>query len=188
MAVTVSIPAPVWSARLLRNFYNQAVVAPHATREFEGDLAQFGSSVRISSFTDDIMVRDYTQNTDMAAPDNLTTTTQDLLIDQRKYFHFQLDDIDRVQIRPEIIDRASESATRKLAYGVDAHIVSKFQAAATNVTHGITKAQVDAGFDKAQLADLFPEIRNQLFTKNLSASKALSLSVLVLRSLLKRAF
>lgn len=174
MAVTVSIPAPVWSARLLANYYNNAVVVPLFTNEFEGDVANFGSSVRISSFTDDITLRDYTQNTNMNAPDNLTTTTQDLTIDQRKYFHFQLDDVDRIQIRPEIIDRATNSAARALSYEADKFAVSKLTASggATDLTHGVTKAQTDAGWAKDQFSAVFTLIRNELYKKLVPVSSA----------------
>lgn len=53
---------------------------------------------------------------------------QELNIDQQKYFHFYVDDIDRAQARPNIMDDAMGRASRAMAKEVDTYIQGRVHA------------------------------------------------------------
>ena len=121
MAVTTFIPE-LWSARLLYALDKSHVATNLVNRNYEGIIANQGDTVHINSIGA-ITVKDYTKNTDIAAPDALTTTDQNLVIDQCKYFNFQVDDVDKVQAAGDLIDTAMGRAAYALADVSDAFLL-----------------------------------------------------------------
>lgn len=121
MAVTTFIPE-LWSARLLYALDKSHVATNLVNRNYEGVIANQGDTVHINSIGA-ITVKDYTKNTDIAAPDALTTTDQSLVIDQCKYFNFQVDDVDKVQAAGDLIDTAMGRAAYALADVSDAFLL-----------------------------------------------------------------
>ena len=121
MAITTFIPE-LWSARLLYALEKSHVATNLVNRNYEGVIANQGDTVHINSIGA-ITVKDYTKNTDIAAPDALTTTDQSLVIDQCKYFNFQVDDVDKVQAAGDLIDTAMGRAAYALADVSDAFLL-----------------------------------------------------------------
>lgn len=121
MAVTNFIPK-LWSARLLENLQKQHVYANLVNRDYEGEIKQYGDTVHITD-VGAVTVSDYVRNTNISDPQELTTNERLLVIDQQKYFNFQIDDVDKAQIRTSIMDEAMKNA----GYGL-ADITDKFVA------------------------------------------------------------
>ena len=121
MAVTTFIPE-LWSARLLYALDKSHVATNLVNRNYEGVIANQGDTVHINSIGA-ITVKDYTKNTNIAAPDALTTSEQNLVIDQCKYFNFQVDDVDKVQAAGDLIDTAMGRAAYALADVSDAFLL-----------------------------------------------------------------
>lgn len=140
MALTNFIPT-VWSARLLANLqkaqvYTQAGVI---NRDYEGEIREYGDTVKINSIGA-ISVGTYAKNTDIADPQTLTDATRSLLIDQQKYFAFQVDDIDQVQTKPKVMDEAMREAAYSLADAADQYIASLYTEADAGNLIGTTAA------------------------------------------------
>ena len=121
MAITSFIPE-LWSARLLYALDKSHVATNLVNRNYEGIIANQGDTVHINSIGA-ITVKDYTKNADIAAPDALTTSEQNLVIDQCKYFNFQVDDVDKVQAAGDLIDTAMGRAAYALADVSDAFLL-----------------------------------------------------------------
>jgi N4-gp56 family major capsid protein len=126
MAINNFIPT-VWSARLLQNLqrtlvYGQAAVI---NRDYEGEIRAYGDTVKINNIGR-ISVGDYTKNTDMDDPETLTDETRTLVIDQAKYFNFQVDDVDRIQQNPKLMDEAMREAAYALRNAADQFIASHY--------------------------------------------------------------
>jgi uncharacterized membrane protein YecN with MAPEG domain len=64
-----------------------------------------GSSVKINSIGR-VTIGDYVKNNDITAAETLTDTQRILLIDQAKFFNFQIDDVDKAQQTPKLMDGA----------------------------------------------------------------------------------
>ena len=58
----------VWSENLLKQLDKKYIGVLNCNREFEGDIKNQGSIVKICG-VGDVTVSDYTRNTDMSAPD-----------------------------------------------------------------------------------------------------------------------
>ena len=141
MAVTTFIPE-LWSARLLYALDKAHVATNLVNREYHGIIANQGDTVHINSIGA-ITVKDYTKNTDIADPDALTTTEQTLVIDQCKYFNFQVDDVDNVQAAGDLVDTAMSRAAYSLADVADAYLLKTIAAgAASGNTVGAASAPI----------------------------------------------
>lgn len=141
MAVTTFIPE-IWSARLLYALEKSHVATSLVNREYEGQIQNQGDTVHINTIGA-ITVKDYSKNTDIDAPETLSTTDQTLLIDQCKYFNFQVDDVDKVQAAGELVDVAMGRAAYALADTSDAFLLKTIAAgAASGNTIGAASAPV----------------------------------------------
>jgi hypothetical protein len=105
----------IWSARLLSALRKAQVFtqAGVVNRDYEGEIQQAGDSVRIGQIGD-VTIRTYSKNTALASPDALTDAQATLIIDQGKYFNFAVDDVDRAQIKPNLMDEAMSRAAYNL--------------------------------------------------------------------------
>lgn len=126
MSVATFIPE-LWSAQMLTSFREQAVAAGLSNREYEGILSR-GNTVHINTAVD-VAVYDYsigeanggTTGSPLprtTAPDAVSSTDQELLIDQEKNFDFLIDDVDRVQAAGSM-DAFTTSAGLGLAEDAD---------------------------------------------------------------------
>ena len=146
MAVTSFIPE-IWNAQLLTDFRQQAVAAALTNREYEGN-ASSGNVVKINSAVD-VAVKDYKAAGRTTSADAVSTTSQDLLIDQEKNFDFYVDDIDRAQAAGSM-DAFTRSAGEGLAEDADKFVLSTavtgaLPANVLNDATGVTTG--DAAFD-----------------------------------------
>jgi N4-gp56 family major capsid protein len=132
LAITNMLPS-IWSARILAKLEKNLVFAQPGVvnRDYEGDIRADGDRVHIHSFND-LTVSSYTKNSTTISYENLTDTRVTLLIDQSKYFAFKVDDIDTAQMRPEIIDAASDRAAYQLAEDADSYIAGLYSGASTS--------------------------------------------------------
>jgi len=121
----------IWAAELNRAYQRALVYGQPAVvnRDYEGDIRAAGDTVRINSIGDPT-IGDYTKNTDMSAVETLTDAQATLLIDQQKYFNFQVDDIDAAQQKPKVMAEAMNRAGFGLRSAVDTFIASLYTDAA----------------------------------------------------------
>ena len=124
MAITNFI-STVWSETLLSSLASRYVGVANCNRSFEGDIREKGAVVKICG-VGEVGIGDYTKNTDMKAPQTLDDTVCELMIDQAKYFNFQIDDIDRAQSSPRLMSEAMRVAASALANTADAHVYSLY--------------------------------------------------------------
>ena len=135
MAVTSFIPE-IWNARLLNALRADLVYTNLFNRNYEGEIRQAGDTVHINTITD-ITIKDYTRNTDIDNPEQLTTADQTLVVDQAKYYNFYLNDVDKAQAMPGLIDAAMVSASHGLAESVDKYLAGLLAAASGTITTGL---------------------------------------------------
>lgn len=132
----------VWAAQLLATLEKSLVYggAPCVNRDYEGDIADYGDTVRVTAIADPT-ISDYTKDTDLGAVEALTDSQQLLLVDQAKAFNFQVDDIDARQVRNEggLMSEAARRAAFGLADKADQYLAAKMIGAAGN-TIGVVDA------------------------------------------------
>ncbi len=139
MAFSNFIPE-IWSARLLEHMDKVHVYANLMNRDYEGDIKAFGDTVHIN-LLGDITIKDYT-GVDIATPQELDSTQQNLVIDQAKYFNFMVKDIDNAQSNPKLVDAAMVRASYNMNDVIDQYLADLLlQGVATdNILYGDTTA------------------------------------------------
>ena len=113
----------VWSENLYKELDKQYIAVSNCNRDYEGEIKNMGSSVKICGIGK-INIGDYTKNTDMFTPQALSDTVRELVIDQAKYFNFQIDDIDKTQSSPKLMDAAMSMAASAPADEADKYVYS----------------------------------------------------------------
>ena len=154
MAITNFI-STVWSENLYKQLDAKYIGVANCNREFEGDIKGRGSSVKICG-VGNIAIGDYVKNTDMSNPQVLSDTVAELTINQAKYFNFQVDDIDKTQCNPKLLDAAMRNAASALANEADKHIFSLYSKAGKSIVCDISNEEHD-------LMDKILEAREALF-------------------------
>ncbi len=150
MAVTNFVP-DIWSARILSNLSITSVAAGICNRDYEGDAA-VGDSVKITSFTDPT-IGSYT-GADITS-EAISDATRALLLDQKKYFDFYLDDVERAQsvnggaVLTEQINRASYGLSNTL----DDYVLDLMGSgvSTSNPDHLLTQAAIDTAAEAYDL-------------------------------------
>jgi hypothetical protein len=122
----------IWANELLVNLRKDHVFGGPAVvnRDYEGQIRAAGDTVRINSIGA-VTVSSYTKNTDISAPETLTDAQASLLVDQQKYFNFQVDDIDRAQQTPKVMAGAMAEASYALRDSIDTFIAGLYTDAAS---------------------------------------------------------
>lgn len=128
MALTNFIPT-IWSARLLSHLDAAHVYGSLVNRDYEGEIKEKGNTVKINTIGD-VSIGDYTRNTDMNAPEVLGGTDQTLEITQSKYFNFLVDDVDKAQMTPKVMDKAMQRSSYALSDVSDKYIAGFYTSAA----------------------------------------------------------
>ncbi|WP_139692542.1 phage major capsid protein [Sporolactobacillus terrae] len=134
MAITTFIPT-LWEARLLANFHNTSVadlITTAPTEILPGNKVRFN---RVSS----VAVKDYEGS---VSYDGLTTPNVDLNLDQKKYFAFKVNDVDKIQAAGDVLDATTVEAAATLQEVVDKFVLSQYTGADADNLIGTDEAPI----------------------------------------------
>ena len=167
MAITNFI-STVWSEALIRQLDHKYVAVANCNRDYDGDIVGKGSTVKVCS-VGAVTVSDYTKNTNMSAPQTLSDSAATISISQAKSFNFQIDDLDRVQSRPEMMKTALNTAAATLAATADTYVYSLVKNAGKSVTCTPSGA--------SDLINAIIDARTLLFAQNVTDPSEISVEV-----------
>jgi len=158
MAINNFIPT-IWSETLHQELDKQYVGVANCNRDFEGEIQEKGAVVKICG-VGSVAVNEYEKNTDMSMPQSLTDTVAELRINRAKYFNFQIDDVDRAQSSPKLMEAAMKVAAHSLANEADAYIYSLYNQAKSTLTEANTTPE--------NVVERIIEARAKLYEANVS--------------------
>lgn len=160
MALESFIPT-VWAGELLLNLEKSLVYGNVSNNNYEGEINAYGDEVVINEIGD-ITINDYNPNSTSITPQTLDDGEKKLKIDQRKYFAFKVDDVDRAQSKPEVMNAAMRRAGYNLRDTADIHIAGKYaEAGSTRGTDGTPKT-----VNSANVVEELAEVGQLLTQKN----------------------
>lgn len=123
MAISAFKPE-VWNANLLVTLEKSHVYAAPGVvnRDYEGDIANYGDTVHIVGLAEPT-IGTYTPHTDITIED-VDDTDATLLIDQSKYFAFEVDDVEKRQAfnGGKVLTEQARKAAYKLRDVADAYV------------------------------------------------------------------
>lgn len=144
MATTNFVP-DIWSARILTALSTKHVAGGVTNRDYEGDIKGAGDSVKITSFVDPT-IGTYTAHNDITVED-IDDATRSLLIDQQKYFAFELDDVEKAQVvnAGAVLAEVTKRAAYGLANTLDTFVLATLAAGASAAApdHQIAEATIN---------------------------------------------
>lgn len=128
MAITF-IPE-IWSAKMLVSLKKSLVFGQPSVvnRDYEGEIRNQGDTVRIRSMSRPT-IGTYSKGSTTISPEQLTDAQRSLVIDQAKYFAFEVDDIDAAQSAGGELDTALTEAVYGLRDTADQFIAALYTGA-----------------------------------------------------------
>lgn len=124
----------VWSALIIDTLRKALVYGGAINRNYEGEIRNGGEKVKILEIGD-ITVSDYTGT---VTYQDLQDASKFLEITQKKYFAFDLDDVDRAQANVELMVKATDKASYKLRDTADQFIAGLYGEAGVTSSLGTT--------------------------------------------------
>jgi hypothetical protein len=112
----------VWSKYIQHELEQKAILSEWCNRKFEGE-AKHNETVKILGVGKPT-IGNYT-GASIGTPETLEDTSVFLKIDQAKYFNFMVDDVDRAQSIPGLMEALMQEATRAMAQERDKFIATK---------------------------------------------------------------
>jgi hypothetical protein len=132
MSVTGFIPE-LWSRRINQKLRESLVFGSVVNTDYEGEIGSGGDTVKINSIGD-VTIGTYTPNSTSITPEQLNDYQTTLAIDQKKYFAFKVDDVDKAQINANVMDEAMQSAAWGLKNAADEYIAALYTDAGNTIT------------------------------------------------------
>ncbi len=181
MSITNFVPT-IWSESLKTALDQQYVGVANCNREYEGEIKEKGSVVKICG-VGNVEIGSYIKNANMNLPQDLNDTSVELNIANARYFNFQIDDIDRAQCSPKLMDAAMKVAAEALSKEADKMVYSLYYdheniyhlsgANADNILNFIINARqklFEAGvFDQNEVVlEVSPAIATMLYKSHLN--------------------
>lgn len=148
MAISAFKPE-VWSAELLVALEKSLVYGATGVvnRNYEGEISQYGDTVHIVNLSDPT-IGTYTAHSDITI-EQVNDADSTLVIDQSKYFAFEVDDIEKRQARGDVMGEQARKAAYLLRDVADQHLASVMAAGvdAGNVIAEQTLASASDAYD-----------------------------------------
>ena len=142
MAISNFIPT-IWSETLFNELSKNFIAVDHCNRDFEGEIKGKGSTVNICG-VGPVSVRDYTKNTDLTTPEEIDDNLTTLTIEKARFFNFLIDDVDKAQSSPKLMEGAMVRAAEAMANDADRYVFSLYDQANTTITCDVDSSLYDA--------------------------------------------
>jgi hypothetical protein len=111
----------VWSSQLLLDREARAVATQNCWKLFEGNISRTGDRVHIQGLSG-ASIKDLPVNGVIDDPEGIEDESLELVIDQKKYINFKVDDIDKIQSNADAITAIIGKTANNLAAMQDSYI------------------------------------------------------------------
>lgn len=162
MSVKNFIPK-LWAAAVERELEKSHVLVARCNRNYEGMISNAGDTVKINGIGA-VSVNDYTSYSDISF-EQLSDASTELVIDQKKYFAFEIDDVDAAQVNADVFGAGSLEAAYALSDAADQFIAAKYSDAGITVT--------EANLDSSNITSTFARLRRSFSENNVSPNTPL---------------
>lgn len=147
-----------WSKHIQHELKKRAILAEFCNTEFTGECKQ-GNQVKILGVGRPA-IGNYT-GADIGTPETIEDSSVFLTIDKAKYFNFMVDDVDKAQSVPGLMESLMEEATLAMSLQIDSDIAeiggknAGTSSTSTQInTTALAKSTIDAGILKLRENDV----------------------------------
>lgn len=159
----------IWTANILEHLRANLVYAGPGVinRDYEGDIANAGDTVHITQFGDPT-VKTYTVETDITV-DSITDDTRALVIDQARYFAFDVDDVIRRQALNGWVRNVTRGGGFKLSEAADTYMSGVMYTAVNGTANDLGSVTADIS-DNSAYGLVLVALRSTLTRANVPAN------------------
>lgn len=152
----------IWSQKLNSMLEKECVMLQCVNRNYEGEIKNQGDKVKIITPAE---VTVSTLGSDSIAYSELEPTSMDLVIDQKKFFAFKINDVAQVQANTDIMEAHLKNAKKAIEQVQDAYLLSQHANVAASNIVGTDEAPI--ALNKTTIYEQF--VRLALALKNSDA-------------------
>lgn len=144
----------IFSKKVIKAFRQKSVADEITNNEFEGEISAMGASVKIIK-EPQITVSDYARGQAIESPQDIIDEDVSLTIDQGKFYHFQLQDIEEKQSHIDYASMCADKAGFELKNAYDTNILSYMLAQGTAATGlGVSGTPITVGYGSGEVSPL----------------------------------
>ncbi len=148
----------IWSQKLNNMLAKNCVMLQCVNRNYEGEIKNQGDSVKIITPAD---VTISTVDTSAIVYNELAPTEADLVIDQKKFFAFKINDVAQAQANQNIMEAHLQNAKKAIEQVQDSYLLSQHAyASATNIVGGTTAVTLDKSTIYSNFVALALKLKN----------------------------
>ncbi len=147
----------IWSQKLNTMLSKNCVMLQCVNRNYEGEIKNQGDSVKIITPAE---VAISTMSTSAITYSELSPTETDLVIDQKKFFAFKINDVAQAQANQSIMDAHLQNAKKAIEQVQDAYLLSQHAYADSANVVGSEVAAIT--LDKATIYENFVKLALKL--------------------------
>lgn len=155
----------IWSKKLNQMLEKNCVMMQCVNKNWEGEISQQGDTVKIITPAD---VTVSTLTSDNITYTSLAPKSQDLVIDQKKFFAFKIDDVAKVQSNMDIMEAHLVNAKKAIEEVQDSYLLAMHTDVTESNTVGSESAPIT--LDKSTIYEHF--VKLSLALKNSDAVHA----------------
>lgn len=155
----------LWAVELLENLNDDHRYVACLNRDYEGQIRNVGDTVKINSIGR-VTVATYTKNSTAITPETLDDAAMTLVIDQSKYYCFEIDDIDARQQQPKMMRDAMTEAAWGLADTADAYVAGILEAGVATANQLTAATSVGTGVTDDDAYELLVDLSTKLTENN----------------------
>lgn len=152
----------IWSKKLNQMLEKNCVMMQCVNKNWEGEISQQGDTVKIITPAD---VTVSTLTSDNITYTSLAPKSQDLVIDQKKFFAFKIDDVAKVQSNMDIMEAHLVNAKKAIEEVQDSYLLAMHTDVAESNTVGSESSPIT--LDKSTIYEHF--VKLSLALKNSDA-------------------
>lgn len=143
----------IWSKKLNQLLEKNCVMMQCVNRNWEGEIKQQGDKVKIITPAD---VSVSTLTSDNITYSSLTPTSQELEINQKKFFAFKIDDVAKVQSNTDIMEAHLTNAKKAIEEVQDTYLLGMHTAVSQENTVGSEETPIT--LDKSTIYEQFVKL------------------------------
>lgn len=148
----------IWSQKLNTMLSKNCVMLQCVNRNYEGEIKNQGDSVKIITPAD---VTISTVDSNAITYSELSPSATDLVIDQKKFFAFKINDVAQAQANQDIMEAHLQNAQKAIEVVQDSYILGQHAYAdANNVVGGTTAVTLDKTTIYSNFVNLALKLKN----------------------------
>lgn len=148
----------IWSQKLNNLLAKNCVMLQCVNRNYEGEIKNQGDSVKIVTPS---AVSISTLDTDALVYNELTPAETDLVIDQKKFFAFKINDVAQAQANQDIMEAYLQNAKNAIEEVQDTYLLGQHaNVDASNIVGGTTAITLDKTTIYSHFVELALKLKN----------------------------